>query len=78
VDGMFRAFAASERYQLFALFDLIAGEFNNNPQLIALRDGDFDSFAALHFGGRQAARYATTMRAAVEAFGRLSPLELKE
>jgi hypothetical protein len=75
VDGMFGAFAASERYQLFALFDLIAGEFNDNPQLMALQDQDFDAFAALNYGGRQAARYAITMRAAFEAFQRLSPVD---
>jgi hypothetical protein len=74
VDGMFEAFATSERYQLFALFDFIGGGSNEDRRLIALRNQDLDTFAALHYGGRQAARYTITLRAAFEAFRRLSPV----
>jgi hypothetical protein len=68
VGQMFDAFASSERYQIFALFDLIAGPSALSRQIHALREHDFDTFAALHYGGRQAARYGSLLASLFEAF----------
>jgi hypothetical protein len=53
------------------LFDLIAGPGSKSRQLSALQVADFEDFAALHLGGRQAARYSSLLRRAYEAFQRL-------
>jgi hypothetical protein len=72
VGQMFDAFSSSERYQLLAVFDLIAGPLADSRQVHALRKQDFEGFAALHFGGSQAARYGSTMRGLFDAFQRLN------
>lgn len=74
VDGMFKALATNERYQLFALFDFIGGESSDSRRLAALRDDDFETFAALHYGFGHAARYSVGLRQAAEAFRRLNPI----
>jgi hypothetical protein len=68
VGQMFDAFASSERNQIFAVFDLIAGPSLDSRQLSALRDKDFDTFAALHYGSGQAAKYGSLIRTLYEAF----------
>ena len=55
VDQMFDAFSSSERYQVYAVFDAIAGPAADPRQLEALGNKDFDTFAALHYGTGQAA-----------------------
>jgi len=65
---MFDAFSSGERYQIFAVFDLIAGQGGNSPQLAALRKKDFELFASLHYGSKQAARQGSTIRGLYEAF----------
>jgi hypothetical protein len=71
VDQMYQEFAWSECYQIMGLFDLIAGPGSKSRQLSALQVADFENFAALHLGGRQAARYSSLLRRAYEAFQRL-------
>lgn len=70
---MFDAFSSSERYQVFAVFDLIAGSSAQSRQLEALQDQDLLAFAALHYGSRQAARYGSVIRSLVQAFQALNP-----
>ncbi len=62
VDQMFAAFASHERYQLFGLFDFIAGPDSNSRQLAALKELDFYTFAAWHYGPGQVARFAGPLR----------------
>jgi hypothetical protein len=69
VGQMYDAFSSGERYQIFAVFDLITADFR---QLKALRDKDFDVFAALHYGSNRAARVGTLIRSLFEAFERLT------
>jgi hypothetical protein len=71
---MFDAFASSERFQVLAFFDLLAGRGAGSQQAEALRQRDLEGFAALHAGPSRAARYAVTLREAVAAFRRFSPL----
>ncbi len=73
VEQMFDAFSSGERYQLLAVFDFIAGRSARSRQVDALRDQDFQTFAALHYGGKQAARYGATIRGLYEAFQGLKP-----
>jgi hypothetical protein len=70
---MFDAFASGERYQLLGYFDLIAGPDGNTRRVEALRRGDLETFATLHYGPGQAALYASILRQAVMAFERLNP-----
>jgi hypothetical protein len=65
---MFDAFTSGERYQIFAIFDFIAGQEGTSRQLAALRENDFDVFASLHYGSKQAARYGGMIRGLYEAF----------
>jgi hypothetical protein len=65
---MFDAFNSGERYQIFAVFDFIAGPQGRSRQLAALRKKDFDLFASLHYGSKQAARYGGMIRGLYEAF----------
>ena len=58
VEQMFDAFSSGERYQIFALFDLIAGPEGRSRQLAALREDDLDLFAALHYGFPEHNQYA--------------------
>ena len=63
----FNAFSSGERYHLLGFFDLISGPSASSRRLKALQDQDFDAFAALHYGSRQAARYGSTLRSLFEA-----------
>ena len=74
VGQMFDAYSSSERYHLLGFFDLISESSADSRQLQALRDKDFDTFAALHYGSRQAARYASMIRNLLEAFQKLIPI----
>ncbi len=74
VGQMFDAFSSSERYQIFGVFDFIAGPSAESRQLQKLRDQDLYAFAALHYGHRQATRYGTLIRSLYEAFQKLNPL----
>jgi hypothetical protein len=65
---MFDAFSSSERYQIFALFDLIAGPDTNTRRLAALQRKDLDSFATLQYGNHQAAKYGGILHALYQAF----------
>ena len=71
---MFDAFASSERFQVLAFFDLLAGQGASSREAEALRRRDTDAFAALHVGSGDVARYAITLREAVAAFQRFNPL----
>ena len=73
VGRMFDALSSSERYQVFAVFDLIAGPSARSRQLEALQDQDFFTFAALHYGSRQAARYGSVVHSLFQAFQALNP-----
>jgi hypothetical protein len=68
---MFDAFAASERYQVLALFDFIGGPRGDSRAMNALRRGDADAFAALYNGSAQAVRAAALLHAALDAYRRL-------
>jgi hypothetical protein len=68
---MFDAFSSSERYQIFALFDLIAGPAANTRRLAALQRKELGSFAALQSGNNQAAKYSGILRGLYEAFQQL-------
>lgn len=69
---MFDAFASSERYQVLALFDVMAGAGGNSRQAQALRRGAVESFAVLHAGAGDAARFATALRRAAASYRQLS------
>jgi hypothetical protein len=69
---MLDAFASSERFQVLARFDLLAGPDGGSRQVDALRAGDLATYATLAAGPGQAARLAATLCSAVEAFQRLS------
>jgi hypothetical protein len=73
VGQMFDALSSSERYQVFAVFDLIAGPSAGSRQLEALQDQDFLAFAALHYGSRRAARYGSVIHSLFQAFQALNP-----
>ena len=68
VGQMFDAFSGGERYHILGFFDLISGPSASSRRLKALQAQDFDAFAALHYGSRQAARYGSTIRSLFEAF----------
>jgi len=72
-QSMFQAFAASDRSQLLSWFDLIAGPDADSREIRALRAGNLEGFAALHFGCAEAAPQARRLREAVAAFRRLNP-----
>jgi hypothetical protein len=65
---MFDAFSSSERYQIFALFDLIAGPDADTRRLAALQRKDLDAFATLHYGNNQAAKYSSILLGLYQAF----------
>lgn len=69
---MFDAFASSERFQVLARFDLLAGPEGGSRQIDALRSEDLETYATLAAGPAEAARLAGTLRAAAQAFERLS------
>ncbi len=71
---MFDAFSSGERYQIFAVFDFIAGPEGASRQLAALWKNDFDVFASLHYGSKQAARYGGLIHGLYEAFQELQIL----
>ena len=73
VDQMFIDFSAGESHQLIAFFDLLAGPAGGSRKLAALRHGDLNTFATLHRGPDQVARYGGELRSALEAFRRLGP-----
>jgi hypothetical protein len=73
VEQMFDAFSSSERYQILAVFDFIAGSSAGSRQLNALRDQDFYAFAALHYGSKRATRYGKMLSNLYEAYQRLKP-----
>lgn len=66
------AFASSERFQLLARFDLLAGADGDSRQVAALRSNDVETYATLAAGPGQAARLAGALRAAAQAFQRLN------
>ena len=68
---MLDAFAASERYQVLALFDFIGGPRGDSRAMNALRRGDADAFAALYNGSAQSARVAALLHAALDAYRKL-------
>ncbi len=74
VEQMFDDFSSSERYQVLAVFDFIAGPWTSSRQLRALQAEDLDGFAALHYGSSQAVRYGSVLRSLYEAFEELNPL----
>lgn len=65
---MLDAFASSERFQVLARFDLLAGPGGGSRQIDALRAGDLETYATLAAGPNQAARLAAIWRSAVAAF----------
>jgi hypothetical protein len=65
---MFDAFSSSERYQILALFDLIAGPDTDTRRLAALQSKDLDTFATLQYGNHQAAKYSAILRGLYQAF----------
>lgn len=67
---MLDAFASSERFQVLARFDLLAGPGGGSRQIDALRAGDLETYATLAAGPSQAARLAAIWRSAVAAFHR--------
>ena len=74
VEQMFDDFSSSERYQVLAVFDFIAGPWSSSRQLRALQAEDLDGFAALHYGSSQTVRYGSVLRSLYEAFEELNPL----
>jgi hypothetical protein len=69
---MVDAFASSERFQVLARFDLLAGPDGGSRQADALRNDDLERYATVAAGPAEAARLAAMLRAAVQAFARLS------
>jgi hypothetical protein len=74
VGQMYDAFSSSERYQILSFFDLIAGPWAASEAIRALRDRNIEAFAALHYGNRQAARQASTIRALLTDLADLRPI----
>jgi hypothetical protein len=68
---MFDAFSSSERYQILALFDLIAGPDADTRRLAALRGKDLGVFATLQYGNDQAAKYSGILHDLYQAFQEL-------
>ena len=66
------AFASSERFQVLAFFDLIAGPTGSSRALEALRSNDLETYATMRAAPGDAARVAGAMRDAAAAFRRLS------
>jgi hypothetical protein len=66
------AFTSSQRFQLLARFDLLAGADGDSRQVAALRSNDLETYATLAAGPGQAARLAGALRAAAQAFLRLN------
>ena len=64
---MFDAFRISERNQVLAFFDFIGDPHRMTPEILALQEGDLESFAAKMSGPDQAARAVTQLKLAVEA-----------
>jgi hypothetical protein len=75
VGHMFDALSSSERYQVLAIFDLIAGPSASSRQLEALQDQDLLAFAGLHYGSRRAARVGSRIHRLFQAFQALNPGE---
>jgi hypothetical protein len=57
-------FASSERYQVLARFDLLAGSDGRSRQIEALRHRDLETYATLAASPGDAARLAGVLRAA--------------
>jgi len=57
-----------------AFLDRLAGPWAESDAIQALRDGDIEAFAALHYGNRQAARRASAVRGLRATFEGLSPM----
>ena len=64
------AFASSERYQMLAFFDLLAGPDGGSRRATALHSQDLASYAMLTAGPGGAARLAALLRQAVVFFQR--------
>ena len=75
VEEMFEAFASGDRPQLLGFFDFVCGPAADPRRLIALREQDFETFAALYNGPGQAARYGSLLSEACETFRSLRPIE---
>ncbi|MEJ2735421.1 MAG: N-acetylmuramidase domain-containing protein, partial [Anaerolineae bacterium] len=73
VGHMFDALSSGERYQVLAIFDLIAGPSASSRQLEALQDQDLLAFAGLHYGSRRAARVGSRIHRLFQAFQALNP-----
>jgi GH24 family phage-related lysozyme (muramidase) len=73
---MVSTLASDPRFPIIALFDWIAGAKGRSREVQALRIGDWDTFAALHYGIDHAGRQAYRLAEAVEWFTTL--LALKE
>lgn len=69
---MLDAFASSERFQVLARFDLLAGPGGDSRQVAALRSQDLARYAGLAAAPNDAARLAGALAAAADAFRRLS------
>lgn len=70
---MLDAFASSERFQVLAFFDLLAGPAGGSRAADALRSHEIETFAELTAGPGNAARVAATLCLAISAFQRLNP-----
>ena len=66
------AFASSERFQVLAFFDLLAGSAGDSRELDALRRNDLETYATLRAAPGDAARLTGAMRDAAAGFRRLS------
>lgn len=69
---MLDAFASSERFQVLARFDLLAGPEGDSRPIAALRSQDLARYAGLATTPNDAARLAGALAAAADAFRRLS------
>jgi len=68
---MLDAFASSERFQVLARFDLLAGPDGGSRQVDALRDHDLATYASLAASHGDAARLAGALAVAAQAFEQL-------
>ena len=62
------------RTQKCAFLDLLAGPWAESDAIQALREGDIEAFAALHYDNCQAARRASAVRGLRATFEGLSPM----
>jgi hypothetical protein len=68
VEEMFDAFSTSAHSQILGFFDFVRGPSGGSQRLAALQQRDFATFAALYNGPGQAARYASLLKDAVDAY----------